>query len=260
MSKEMSKAIVKATPTEGALAAYDYGNDAGVGQTDLGTSGVSIPFINLLQALSPQVAGSDAEVLDGAKPGMFLDTCSGVLMTQVEFVIAYEREVYVEWGNEEAGRGKKIAEHLPESQAVRDAIRAAPKFNDLRVNDHPLIQTFFALGLVLNDPENPSPAILSIASTKIKPFRKYRTARVQLLGGLPPVYAHRLLITSIEDRNSSGQPFRNLKFSPASGNLFTSLIPPVDPIYIAAKALREAYLAGTARTVEAAAGTDDIQF
>jgi len=256
----MSKDIVKHETGETALSVPDYGAFSGVGRDDVGQSGISIPYVNLLQALSPQVAGGVDEVVDGAHPGLFYNTVSGILLPHVDFVIAHERETYVQWGPDDAGRGKKLAEHLPESQSVRDAIKNAKQFNDLKIGNDSLVQTFFALGLVINDPANPSPAIFSISSTKIKPYRKYRTLRMQFAGGGPPVFAHMVRISSVDDRNSAGKPFKNLQFSPASGSIANSLLAPDHVLFKLAAELRSAYLGGTAKVAEDSAKSEDVPF
>ena len=50
--------------------------DAGMGMENVGSEDVKIPFLRILQDLSPQVKEGKGEYIQGAKPGMIINSVS----------------------------------------------------------------------------------------------------------------------------------------------------------------------------------------
>ena len=188
----MANDLTKRETDQTALA-VNYGADAGAGFEQVTQDFIALPFLNLLQALSPQVAGAEDQLVDGAKPGKFLNSVTLELFDEVVFQPVHVRRSFVQWVDRASGGGK-AGEHLPESAEVVAAIKSAREWNDIRMpNGDSLIETFYLLGLILGG-DSPQPALLSLSSTKIRPFKRLMT-RLSLVrvGGIqPPLYAHRL--------------------------------------------------------------------
>ena len=241
--------IEKKDQTAAAIVSYEYGSDAGEGVKDLGQEFFQLPFLNLLQALSPQVAGDESEQIEGARPGMFFNSVSQELFDGKTGVIlqpVHVRNAYVEWTDRENGGGK-VGEHLPESPLVAAAKARArigkTDWNDLRTEANTLLaETFYLLALQyagLYD-LSPTPVLISFVSTKIKPFKNLMTRLATMQGGQVPLYANRIRMISTSDRNAAGQPFHNVKFVPADSTVSfaNALLAPDDERFAAGKKLR----------------------
>lgn len=241
--------IEKKDQTATAIVSYDYKEDAGEGIKDLGQEFFQLPFLNLLQALSPQVAGDESEQIEGARPGMFFNSVSQELFDGKTGVIlqpVHVRNAYVEWADRENGGGK-VGEHLPESPLVTAAKERArtgkTDWNDLRTEaDTILAETFYLLALQYTSLDDlaPAPVLLSFTSTKIKPFKNLMTRLATMQGGKVPLYANRIKMLSISDRNAAGQPFHNVKFVPgdSAASFANTLLAPNDERFAAGKKLR----------------------
>ena len=254
----MSTEICKATPERGVIS-YDYGDTAGAGFEAVTGNHVALPFLNLLQALSPEVAGTDSEIVDGAKPGMFLNSVTGELYDRLIFVPAYTRETWIQWQSREAGGGK-VAEYPPEHSCIVAAREVADQWNRLKIGDDSLIQTFLLLGLVVSDSDAPTPAVLSLSSTKIKPYKAFMTrlSLFRLNGQQPPLSAHTIRISSAKETNRNNQPYFNVRFEAAcENNIARSLLPPGNETSRMADQLRQSYLGSSVRVSEQ---TSDLPF
>lgn len=231
------------------LALFDYGPDASLGFDRMTSADSSVPFISLLQALSPEVDPKSEERLPGAEQGMFHNTVSHQLYagdTGFVFVPCESVHLIVEWVPRKAGGGLKGI-HQPTSQIVVDAIAAnGGSIVKLKTKDgNDLVETFYVYGFVLADDGSiDSIACLAFTSTKIKSYKdmiyRLRTAKVKA-----PLFAHRVRVTSVGQKNASGS-FYNFKIEPAiDGDVMKSLIPPKDaagnpnPLLIAGKRLND---------------------
>ncbi|HET8689559.1 MAG TPA: hypothetical protein VFM18_23360, partial [Methanosarcina sp.] len=86
MSKKESNAVVEAQNTAVAMA-MDFSADAGMGMEGADKTSFAIPFLTMLQGLSPQV-----ESVEGAKPGKFINTITNELFDEVLVIpCAYQR-------------------------------------------------------------------------------------------------------------------------------------------------------------------------
>jgi hypothetical protein len=245
----MTKALVKKT-NGGAVAAYDYGTSAGEGFEGTTGADLSVPFLSILQPLSPQVQDKDPE---GAEAGQIYNTVTRELASAkdgVVFLPCHKDLSYVEWVPREKGGGF-AAIHDPQSDEVKDAIieNGGSKFGGLTLGENDLIETHYVYGLVLDAKgvDVQGFAVISFTSTKIKPFKDWLTAMFTLRGK-PPIYANRSVIKSVRVKNEKGT-FHNFRIDPLKATWRESLIDPtVNPDLLEeAKAFREMVLSGMAR-------------
>lgn len=242
---EESKAV--ATQASGAVAAYDYGEDAGAGFENTSREDFSIPFLNLLQSNSPEV-----EQIDGAKASMLHNSVTNMIYPgQVDGIVvvpATTDHVYVEWRPREAGGGI-VAIHALDSDAVKEARNAVTvgKFRNGAGND--MVETFYVYAIALF-PDGPMPVVMSFSSTKIKKYKMWltnaQTCLVDIGGGRrvnPPLFAHKYRVRSVKEKNTKGE-FWNYDINPSEGALATSRLAPDDALYQGAKDLRDAYAKG----------------
>lgn len=233
-----------------AVSKFDYGADANAGFEGQTSDEMQIPFLALLQALSPQVSG--AKKVKGAEAGALFNTVTESLLgSEVLFVPALREHVFVEWKPRKAGGGF-VARHERESEVVRAAIEAAKEFGKYTTpagND--LVETYYLYGMVVSGTDL-EPIVVAFSSTKIKVFKKWNTQvhmfTVEVNGKKqrPPRFAHLLKIKTTPQTNAKGT-FYNFVIEPANGSIKGSLLEPGDPRLQAAKALGEMVAAGKAR-------------
>lgn len=242
------------------LMVYDE-EDAGAGFEGQTTDDVAVPFLSLLQALSPQVTdGNPPE----ARPGMLCNTVTSELFDGKDgllFVPSATQHFFVEWVPRAKGGGF-VARHEPTSEIVALARQKAkdPKFgpfftyDESGKPDNQLIDTFYLFGVMVGtDPAEASeltPMIVAFSSTKIKVYRGWNSlvskATFQAKDGTKrqvPMCAHLVRIGSKTEENAKGK-FHNFTLR----NI--DRLPPTDPRYRKAKELHADVLAGRARAAE----------
>lgn len=247
MSKSKETAV--AVATDQVPSTYDYGEYGRAGFEEMKSSDLSLPFISLLQPMSPQV---DAE--QGIHPGMLFNTVTGQAISGKEGItfIACHKEVnFIEFVKRENGGGF-IAAHPEGSPVIADAIKLnkgkrAAKYT--LANDHELIETHSVYGLILNaeGSEVEGFAVITFTSTKIKPCRNWMTA-LYTIKGRPPIFAARSVIKTEKQQNDKGT-FFNYKIEPLRGDWVKSLLNPVTEKHLLQEALtfREAITSGAAK-------------
>lgn len=221
-------------PTTSALPTYDYG--VGAGFDGITAADLSIPYLSVLQAISPEVAGDPSQRIVGASAGRLLNTVTGVLYPEKEGVVIQPvgiKHVYVEWKPRDQGGGL-VGMHEVSSEIVTTAIRNSTTFGKYKTpGGNDLTETYYLVALV-HDTDNleqqiayggGAPIMISVSSTKIKALKNL-LSRLYTFMGRPPLFAHRIRVTSVMEKNTKGT-FYNFKFTAAvNDDLGASLIPP----------------------------------
>jgi hypothetical protein len=279
----MSKKEVATLNSTAVGQVIDYGDYAGGGFEGQTNADIAIPFINVLQALSPQL-----EKIDGAKAGMLINTVTEEVFKSDEgvlFIPALTQHVFVEWVPRDKGGGF-VGVHASNSDIVARARASAAKkaeetgkddFGKLNTDSgNQLIETFYVYGVLADDVAPLGMAVLAFTSTKIKVYKKFNTkVRTHLVptanGGRvnPPLFANLTRIKSFKDKNPKGE-FYNFELVPAvGGDLKASLLAPSDPRFVAAVDCKKMVESGVARAAfesqatsgdDSAAGGDKVPF
>lgn len=193
-----------ATRDEAAVAAL-YEDAVGEGFEDTSKDDYAIPFVKLLQKMSPEVDDSDGAYIEGAKPGMFLNTATGELTPDVEAIPCFYRRAMVEWRHRDDGGGF-VGQHEPGYEAgfTRDESGRYVTPDGTYLAD---TRYFFCLS-----PETGEPFVLSFASTQIKKARAWMT-RMQSLKATGkdgrrftlPMFANVWKLVSTDEENGKGK-------------------------------------------------------
>jgi hypothetical protein len=260
----MPKTTAVAKKGASAIAAYDYSGDEGAGFENQTSDDLAIPFLGVLQALSPQVADPSDGGIANAKAGMLFNTVTEVIFDGkdgVEIIPALTEHVFVEWVPRNRGGGF-VARHELTSDVVKEAKEGSKSFgrystdytptgddkNPFQGND--LVETFYVYGVLVG--EVLEPIVLAFTSTKISVYKRFNTKLnmyTQKQGDRkirPPLYAHRIRLTTVKQKNADGE-FHNFALASAEGDVKSSLLNPDDERFVAAKGCREMVLSGTAR-------------
>lgn len=247
-----------------ALAEYGaYADYAGAGFENQTSDDYAIPFLQILQALSPQLQENDS-----LRQGMIINTVTGEAWDGkkgIAFVPAYTQHVYVEWRPREQGGGF-VGVHEITSDVVARAKAQSSEFGKYYTPDgNELIETFYVYGIALDDDGNASEAVIAFSSSKIKKYRgwmtKARTIQIPLPDGrrIPaPLFAHRYRLRTVSEKNNKGQYF-NWDITFDGANAVEARLLPDNPIFQAAVNIKSLIEGGRARAAyeSQTPGTDD---
>lgn len=203
-----------------AVAAYDYGQYADY-QDNATSDDLLIPFLSILQPMSPQILeADDDDKPEALKPGSYFNSVTGELTTAKDGLVIQPvmfQTMVVEWVPREKGGG--IAGRY---EMTDDFIRKARKANGnsmvgLKNGDNDLVETVYLYVNVLDDSgtEVVGFAVLPVKSTSLQPTKGFRTA-MQMVKGKPPYFAFRARLSSEKKSNDQGTWYR-LKVSPLTG-------------------------------------------
>lgn len=253
------KAIAKAEAAELTLASQ-YAEFDGAGYEGDTSDDVQIPLLNLLQALSPECQEGGDDAIDGARPGLFINSVTKrVYGPEVLFVPSCKERVFVEWRSRKHGGGF-VERHDRNSDFVRRAIEAAgSRFGKIPNPDDvtkELVDTVYLYGILVDEDGGAEQIVVPLCSTKLAPYRRWNTTlktfTLRTEDGRkvrPPLFAHETRIGRRSQTNSEGT-FYNVDFSPARGEIKSSLLSSDDPLFGAARDLAELVSAGRASAAQ----------
>ena len=111
---------------EGALAVNMFEADADKGSQNMTQDDLALPFLKVLGQLSPEVNKRDGKYVEGAEPGMILNSVTNEVFDGTKGVqvlpVFYERK-YVEWADRGDSKGAPVAIHNAESDIVSTTTR-----------------------------------------------------------------------------------------------------------------------------------------
>lgn len=217
----MKKSVQKPASIGGTAIAkpLDFSADAGKGLEGTSKADFAIPFLIMLQGLSPQL-----ETVKGAKPGLMLNTITGELYASIMVIpCAYQRR-FVRWAPRSMGGGYRG--ELSPLDVEAGTVKGLSQVNGMYLMDVPAGATPFdkdgkALYDKLNDTRNHfvlaqsesgawQPALMSLSSTQIKKSKRWMS-RIQGLelkqGGktfTPPSFSHTYRVTTEKEKNAKG--------------------------------------------------------
>lgn len=259
MSKTTKKDVVTQNESRDLVLdlPFDIGDDIGDGMEGADKDSFAIPFLRVLQKISPQCDEADAAYVEGAKGGMLYNSVTNQLYDGKEGVIflpcAFQRR-FLQWaprGTEGGFRG----ELLPEQVAhMRDEGKIVELDGRLYIPDDNgevsekksdrVVDTRSHFGLVVEE-DSITQVLLTLASTQIKKSKQLMSilsaAKVKTAAGLvtPPTWMNQVRITTVLESNDQGSWY-GVKFEPAG--FVTS-----KEVYDAGKAFHEAISAGEAK-------------
>lgn len=207
-----NKSNVPATKAENettALAAFEgYGEFEGRGFQNQTQDDVAIPFLNILQAMSPEVQPDGVE---GAKAGMLINSVTQELFDEVQIVPAVTQHVYVAWKPRDEGGGI-VATYQPTDDVVKAAKARSTEFGKYKDEDgNDLVETFYLACIVCVGEDVKGMAMIAFTSTKIKAYKsimgRIRPFQIPVGDGRrisPPLFAHLLTLRTQSQKNNKG--------------------------------------------------------
>lgn len=236
--------VTKTRPQQLTTNVLDFSADAGAGLEGADKNSFALPFIAILQGLSPQM-----ETVPNAKIGLFINTITNALSTAVDVVpVAFQRR-YLEWAPRDQGGGFKGSHNVASVES--DTTNVRNEEGQLMTKGGNLLKdTRIHYVLAVNADGSFTPAIVSMSSTQIKKSMRWlsliQSVQMKDAAGKtfnPPSFSHIYRLTSVKESNDSGTWY---------GFDINAVDPDPIPItdaalYAAAKALNAQVIAGTAQ-------------
>lgn len=246
------------------VAAIDFGADAGGGMEGTDRESFAIPFLRVLQKQSPQVDEDDPAHVEGAKPGMLINTVTNELFDGDEGVLvlpcAYQRR-FLRWaprGSDEGFKGEFTVEQVREMESDGEVQTIERKLyavqgdetNPEKLDKFSDTRSHFVI--LLTD-DGPQQALLALSSTQIRKSKQLMSmlSNARIEGKQPPTWMSKIRVTTVREQNDEGTWY-GVKFT-AEGFLDDR------ELYDAGKAFYETIKAGEAR-VDYAKKEEDGQF
>ena len=189
------------------VAVVDWGQMAGMGSEAAEASDFAIPFLTILQKLSPQI-----DTVEGSKPGMLIETAGNQLFNEdgggLMVIPCYFRKDMVEWKPRDSGGGL-VAAHGWNDQLMATATKNE-RGQMILPNGNILVDTKYHYVLVPTE-KGLVHAVLSMTSTQLKKSRKWLTViqmrQMEKDGKTfnPPSFAYYYNIKTVKEENDKGQ-------------------------------------------------------
>jgi len=198
----------------GALATNLFEADANAGSQNITQEDLALPFLKVLGQLSPEVNKQNSKFINGAQPGMIVNSVTKELHDGAKGInvipVHYERQ-YVEWQDRgTTSTGAPVAIHSAESDIVSTTTRDK-SWKDRLPNGNYLENT--ANHFVILMGKSPSTALISMKATQLKISRKWNSIMmgIKLNGknGLytPSTYSHIYNLKTVQMSNDKGTWF-----------------------------------------------------
>jgi len=196
----------------GPLATNVFEADAGKGITNIKQEDLALPFLKVLGQLSPEVNKRDAKYVEGATPGMIINTVTSELYDGekgIQVLPVYYKRQYIEWQDRGESKGAPVniydaGDSIP--QTTRDK-----SFKDRLANGNYLENTVSHFVVLLG--KTPTTALISMKATQLKISRKWNSMmmgiKMQGKDGLftPPTYSHIYKLKTVQQSNDKGTWF-----------------------------------------------------
>ena len=186
--------------------------DAGIGREQMSITDMALPYLQILQSLSPQVKKSSPQRVDGAEEGDIFNTVTQELFASedgINVIPCAFQKAWVEWAPRDSGGGW-IASHSND-QILNHCNRNEQGLDVRKDNGNIIVPTFYYYVLMLKDNGGFEPAIISMARTQMKIGRKWNSlmSSLQVMGpqGLfnPPMFAQKFHVTTEAVSNAKGE-------------------------------------------------------
>lgn len=197
----MAKEVIKKNADPLAL----WGEEENTGFEGTTSEDYALPFVKLLQKMSPEVDESDGRFVPGAKPGMFLNSATNELYDSIEVVPCHYRRAMVEWKDRDTGGGF-VAQHEVGFEQGLDRDESG---RHLMKNGNYVVDTRYHFCEMIRPDGEVEHVVLSLSSTQIKKSRQWmnlmRTCSAKTGAGQPIMYSGIYTVRSADEENAKGK-------------------------------------------------------
>lgn len=197
--------------------AFDITKVSGQGTENLDT-GSSLPFVRILQDLSPQLKKQKEEYVPGAEAGnLFFAKTKNVIPAPTKIIPTYTSSVYTEWVPRNKGGGY-VATHPLTIVSHKEYEKGRERQYDEWLGENELRFTTYWFVMIEID-GNWEEAIIPFTSSQLRVSRKL-TADInrfkydgELSTVVPPLYAQSWEISAVLETSKNGDDYYNFSFS-----------------------------------------------
>lgn len=223
----IGKEQVQTPPPTNTPPAPNFAEFAGQGFEGHKQADFQVPFLSIVQDLSPAVKKNDGGYVEGAEPGMIMNSVTKrlydvfqggkganpepLLVIPVHFV-----KVWTEWNK------RKFVKHHGDAGILAETTKGGKKgFDDVLKNGNYIVETAMHSVFVVENLKSMSmyPALVSLNKTQLKKSRVWNS----LMAGIklrdnngneftPPPYSHIYRVTTVPEQNEEGS-WAGWKFS-----------------------------------------------
>jgi hypothetical protein len=208
----MAKNMIAEQPANTALALIDdLETDAAAGFGAMTQEDYALPFLRLLTSTSPEVGE-----VDGALPGMFLNSVTGELYDGKKGIAvipcAYLRQ-YIEWTPRGQGTGAPVQVYPATSDVLSRTHKEPGEYKDYLDNGNYVENTANYYIMIVDESGVPNPALVTMKSTQLKKSRKWnsmmQSVKMNGKNGMftPPMYSQLYKLSSVAESNDKGKWF-----------------------------------------------------
>jgi hypothetical protein len=208
----MAKNMIAEQPANTALALIDdLETDAAAGFGAMTQEDYALPFLRLLTSTSPEVGE-----VDGALPGMFLNSVTGELYDGKKGIsvipCAYLRQ-YIEWTPRGQGTGAPVQVYPATSDVLSRTHKEPGEYKDYLDNGNYVENTANYYIMIVDESGVPNPALVTMKSTQLKKSRKWnsmmQSVKMNGKNGMftPPMYSQLYKLSSVAESNDKGKWF-----------------------------------------------------
>ena len=197
----------------GALSTNLFEADADKGSQNITQDDLALPFLKVLGQLSPEVNKRNGKYVEGAEPGMILNTVTNEIYDGskgIEVLPVFYKRQLVEWQDRGESKGAPVANHEATSDIMSKTTRDK-SYKDRLPNGNYIENTANHFVVLLG--KNPTTALISMKATQLKVSRKWNSMmmgiRMQGQNGLftPPTYSHIYRLKTVQMSNDKGTWF-----------------------------------------------------
>jgi len=173
----------------------------GRGSEGVTADDVTIPRIDVLQDLSPQIKSAKPEYIEGAVAGTLFNTVTDELYGEnVIFVPVFFRKEYVIWKDRKKGGGFRGS--FPTMEA---AVAEMQELEDAQ--DCEILDTAQHFGIIVHEDGTLEEVVASMAKSKMKISRKLNSM-AKLAGG--DRFSRAYQLSAVADQNANNEDYYNL--------------------------------------------------
>ena len=185
-----------------------FAADSGVGFEEVTSSDIQIPFLRIIQALSPQLKKSDPAFIEGAGQGDIFNTVTSQLWAAeegVKVVPVHFQTKFLEFVPRTQGGGF-LGELTPSSSEVQSAVRDRETGMEVLPNGNELVRSAQHYVKIVHEDGALENAIVDMKKTQLKRSRHWLSLMMMQKhnGATLPAFANIYLLTTIEDGNDKG--------------------------------------------------------
>lgn len=172
------------------------------------SSELQIPFIRLIQAMSPQLSKKKTEYIEGASQGDAFNTVTKELWDGekgLTVIVCVQTTKYLEFVPRESGGGFQGELRADDPDIFKTSRNGA---KEILPNGNEMVKSDQHFCLVINDDGSTQPAIIDMKSTQLKVSKRWKSMismeRPLPSGKKPDCYTMRWRLSSIEQSNDKG--------------------------------------------------------